>query len=179
MSQMFTTPYKIRNAAAADFPALAAVEMTAGQIFYDQGIIAPSDDHTVTAEKFTYGFSCLVEADDKDTDASGAVIAGFIQLVWVDRFLHIEELSVHPDHQKQGIGAALIAHALDLARQRDALGVTLSTFRDVSWNGPYYEKLGFEEISAVGLGEDYTEMREEEHTAGLDITARCLMIYHL
>lgn len=168
---MFTTPYKIRNAAPAEFPQLASVEMEAGKKFIGEGIIDETLDFTVTPDKFEYGFS-LVAATDEE-------IAGFIQLVWIDRFLHIEEVSVLPTHQRRGIAAALIAHALDLARQKDALGVTLSTFRDVSWNGPYYKKLGFEEISAVGLGEDYTEMREEEHKAGLNITARCLMIYHL
>ncbi len=168
---MFTTAYKIRNATPSEFPTLASVEMEAGKKFIGKGIIDDTVDFTVKPEKFDYGFSVVAATEDE--------IAGFIQLVWVDRFLHIEEVSVLPAHQNQGIAAALIAHALDLARQKDGLGVTLSTFRDVSWNGPYYSKLGFEEVSAVGLGEDYTEMRQEEHDAGLDITARCLMIYHL
>lgn len=169
---MFTTAYKIRNADPSEFPTLASIEMEAGKKFADLDIIDQSLDFTVKPDKFDYGFSIVVDTEDDG-------IVGFIQLVWIERFLHIEEVSVLPSHQRKGLAAALIAHALDLARQKDALGVTLSTFKDVSWNGPYYEKLGFEAVSSVGLGDDYIEMREEEHEAGLNIAARQIMIYHL
>jgi len=169
---MFTTTHKIRNAEKSEFPTLASIEIAAGKRFFDEGVLKSGEGTTPTAANYQDGTCYLVE---HATDGP----VGFIQVFWHDRFLHIQELSVHPDHQRKGIGAALIAHTLDLARQKDALGLTLSTFRDVSWNGPYYEQLGFEAVSAVGLGKPYVQIREREHANSLDITARQIMIYHL
>ena len=53
---------------------------------------------------------------------------------------HIEDVAVHRDHQKKGIGAALIRHAVDEARKLGCYKVILSCFED---RVPFYEGLGF------------------------------------
>ena len=44
---------------------------------------------------------------------------------------------------RRGIGAALVEEACQLARRERQAAVTLSTFIDVPWNGPFYERMGF------------------------------------
>ena len=58
----------------------------------------------------------------------------------VDGCAHIEQVSVAPSHARRGLGAALIDH---LAAETGAPALTLTTFRDVPWNAPYYQRLGF------------------------------------
>jgi hypothetical protein len=44
--------------------------------------------------------------------------------------------------------------------------VTLTTFRDVPWNGPFYAKLGFRELRHLSPG--LAAMREHERLIGDD-----------
>ena len=60
-----------------------------------------------------------------------------------DEALHLEELDVLPGHGRQGIGTRLVRALCDGARGRGIAAVTLCTFRDVPWNAPFYERLGF------------------------------------
>jgi hypothetical protein len=54
----------------------------------------------------------------------------------------------------------------DWARYRGLPAVTLTTFRDVPWNGPFYAKLGFRELSELSPG--LAAMREHERAIGDD-----------
>jgi GNAT superfamily N-acetyltransferase len=58
---------------------------------------------------------------------------------------HLEQLSVHPDHADQGIGRALLRAGCTWAQQHDFDEITLATYRDVPWNGPFYASEGFVE----------------------------------
>jgi GNAT superfamily N-acetyltransferase len=62
---------------------------------------------------------------------------------------HLEQLSVHPDHARQGIGRDLLRAACDWAADHGFRQLTLATYRDVRWNGPFYASEGFVERGAV------------------------------
>ena len=53
---------------------------------------------------------------------------------------HIEDVAVHPDFQKHGIGRALIEHLLDECRRFRCYKIILDCAEAVI---PFYEKLGF------------------------------------
>lgn len=53
---------------------------------------------------------------------------------------HIEDVAVHPDFKEQGIGSALVLHAVEQARAQGCYKVILSCFERVA---PFYERLGF------------------------------------
>ncbi len=53
---------------------------------------------------------------------------------------HIEDVAVHPDFQKHGIGRALVAHLLEVCREFQCYKVILDCAEAVI---PFYEKLGF------------------------------------
>jgi glucosamine-phosphate N-acetyltransferase len=53
---------------------------------------------------------------------------------------HIEDVSVHRDYQGQGIGAALVRHAIEEARRIRCYKVILNCDDRVM---PFYERLGF------------------------------------
>src|SRR6185503_9462415 len=47
---------------------------------------------------------------------------------------HLEELDVHPDHGRRGIGAALVRTVCEWVARSGYSEVTLTTFRAVPWN---------------------------------------------
>ena len=70
---------------------------------------------------------------------------------------------------------ALIEQAVAWAGQRGLGAVTLTTFTDVPWNAPYYERLGFRRLSGDELTPGLKAIRAREAAIGLDRWPRCCM----
>lgn len=62
---------------------------------------------------------------------------------------HLEQLSVRPDHGGRGIGRALLRAGCAWAADEAYPELTLATYRDVPWNGPFYASEGFVERGSV------------------------------
>ena len=93
----------------------------------------------------------------------------------VDGSAHIEQVSVHPSHDRQGVGRALVETAAAWARQRALAALTLTTYADVPWNAPYCERLGFQVLTADEMTNDLCRIREHEAARGLDRWPRVTM----
>ena len=91
---------------------------------------------------------------------------------------HLEQLSVHPDHMGQGKGRALLGAACDWAVQAGYPEITLATYRDVAWNGPFYASAGFEEVGPVDQWYAARGLPPEEPVM-TRFGARVIMIRHL
>lgn len=80
---------------------------------------------------------------------------------------HLEQVSVRlPDRARQGTGTALVRAAMAEARWLGHDDLTLCTYRDLPWNGPFYARLGFVEVPEPPA---YLEaLRDHERTLGLD-----------
>ena len=89
--------------------------------------------------------------------------------------LHLEELDVHPLHGRQGIGRALVEAVCIWGRERGYEEMTLTTYRDVPWNGPFYARLGFEVLGTAELTAELRERVEAEAARGLDPADRVVM----
>ncbi|HAS1153925.1 TPA: GNAT family N-acetyltransferase [Enterobacter cloacae] len=160
----------VRPTSPGDVTALPAIERAAGQRFRDypelawlaEGDVISAEQHLDYAER---GLSWLALANDQPV--------GFILAETHVSSLFILELSVHLDWQGKGIGRRLIACVADQARKRGLASLTLTTFRDVPWNAPFYARLGFEMITT--LTPELREKREEETAHGLAYDARCAM----
>jgi GNAT superfamily N-acetyltransferase len=89
--------------------------------------------------------------------------------------LHVWELAVHQDCQGQGIGRRLIETAVEHARASRAESVTLTTFRDVPWNEPFYQRLGFKTLDMTDMGSRLKRILAKEVGLGLPGERRCAM----
>lgn len=107
------------------------------------------------------------DADDQPVGFLSAEIAG--------QELHIAEISVDHLYQGFGIGRRLIRHAVDEAAARGLAAVTLTTFRTIPWNCPFYERLGFRTLDEAELSPRLTAVLDEEAGQGLARDARCAM----
>ena len=89
--------------------------------------------------------------------------------------IHLQELDVLPEFGRRGIGAALVARVLEEAGTRGK-PVTLSTFRDVPWNAPWYARLGFRALEPEELSPALRVRMDEETARGLPEALRVAMI---
>lgn len=87
--------------------------------------------------------------------------------------LHLHELAVRLRKQGRGVGQALVAAVVEEAHRRGRSAVTLTTFRDLEWNAPWYARQGFVELVAGQLGERLRQELADEDERGL--TGRCAM----
>ena len=88
---------------------------------------------------------------------------------------YIEELDVLPEHGRRGLGTQLIERVCDWGRKQGCAAVDLSTFRDIAWNGPFYRKNGFRDLSPEEWTADMPRIREIETALGLVADARVFM----
>src|SRR4029077_1421090 len=89
--------------------------------------------------------------------------------------VHLEEIDVHPDHGRRGLGARLVTHVCRWAADAGYRSVTLTTFRDVPWNMPFYARLGFEILAVDALPPVLRAIVEDEARRGLDPRRRVVM----
>ncbi|MDB5424717.1 MAG: family N-acetyltransferase [Phenylobacterium sp.] len=102
-------------------------------------------------------------------------LIGFATCEAFELELHLWELAVRHEAQRQGVGRALIAAVVDEARTRGLPAVTLTTFRDIPWNAAFYARCGFVEIPEAELGPFLKLVRAKEVEIGLDVANRCAM----
>jgi ribosomal protein S18 acetylase RimI-like enzyme len=105
-------------------------------------------------------------------DGDGSII-GFAVAWVVDGEGHLDELAVAPEHGRRGVGRALVDEVVAWTRARNLTSITLTTFRDVPWNAPYYRKLGFHVVSA--LSPALRALIDEQATWGLEPSLRVVM----
>lgn len=74
-------------------------------------------------------------------------ITGFVLLSFVLGECHILNLCVHPDHQRKGLGRALLQHALVQAKQKGAGIAYLEVRRSNARAIALYSQEGFVQIS--------------------------------
>ncbi|KUH40577.1 MULTISPECIES: GNAT family N-acetyltransferase [Streptomyces] len=162
---------RIRPARHADLPRLQDVERAAGEPFRALGMDAVADDDPpplTTLEEYRAAGRALV------AEEGGPALA---YLLWddVDGAAHVEQVSVHPDAARRGLGRALIEELAADTAARGVPALTLTTFRDVPWNAPYYARIGFRVLAAAELTHGLRGIRHAEAAHGLDRWPRVCM----
>lgn len=102
-------------------------------------------------------------------------IVGFLCAEVAMGDLHVWEMAVRREWQGQGIGRKLMNAAIDHAYRNQLRSVTLTTFREVSWNEPFYRSLGFEIIHTEGIEPRLAGILQEEIQHGFPGHQRCAM----
>src|SRR5262249_40855558 len=92
---------------------------------------------------------------------------------------HLEEIDVHPDHGRRGLARGLVAAVCEWASRCGYSAVTLTTFRDVAWNMPFYAMLGFEVVPSEEIDAEVAAIVRDEIRRGLDPVRRVVMRYRI
>jgi GNAT superfamily N-acetyltransferase len=163
----------IRLAVDEDLPTLQDIERAAGALFRDLDMQAVADDpppDLETLRSFRRRGRAWVFADGDDRPVA------YLLVELVDNRAHVEQVSVHPSHARNGIGRRLIDQADSWAAEHGLSELTLTTYVDVPWNGPYYQRLGFRFMRDDEMGKGLRAIREREAARGLDMWVRAAMI---
>lgn len=166
--------FTVRPLAVDDVEGVQQVEVDAGQRFrsVDEPRIAACADHPPFPADELRAFAVdgrawVAVADD--------VVVGFVLAEEVDGCAHIEELAVAGAHGGRGIGTALIDAVEAWARVARLPALTLTTFRDVAWNRPLYERRGFRVLRDDELTGGLRDKVVEEEGYGLPAELRVVM----
>lgn len=172
---------EIRPATITDAPLLPAVEHSAGQAFLSIDSLAwIASDGVVSVEEHVARIelgTTWVAVDG--LTPSAPVIAGFLSAELFDDVLHIWELAVSSDYQRQRLGQRLIETTVEWSQDQGLRRIELTTFVDVPWNQPYYERLGFDTLARGALDERLRRVLDREIRAGLPGDRRCAMAKRL
>jgi GNAT superfamily N-acetyltransferase len=162
----------IRPTRTDEGEALREIELRAGQRFHEVGLHDVADEEPASVEslaEYALDGRSWVAVDARD-DPLGYVIVDV-----VDGQAHIEQISVRPDHQGNGLGRALIARVCAWTRHRGLTAVTLSTFATVPWNRPLYEHPGFVVLDNEQIRPELRLVQAHEARHGLDPAQRVCM----
>jgi GNAT superfamily N-acetyltransferase len=164
--------WNIRPARSSDSEALQDIEFAAGAQFREIGMPEIADDDPMSVERLT------TYAEDGRSwvavDLEELPI-GYVVVDVIEGFAHVEQISVRPEHQRKGVGTAMLAEIERWAFTNALSALTLSTFEQVSWNAPLYARMGFRELAEEDLTEGLRAMRKREADEGLDTKRRVVM----
>lgn len=165
--------YSIDSPNVEDIQSLISVDKAASALFAPTGLIKASalNEH-VPADILE---AAIVLGDVFVARTRHQWPCGFALVSERGRGLYLDQVSVHPDHGQRGIGRALVARVLREAEARKLPHVTLSTFRDLPWNGPFYRSMAFKELPRGRLKPFMLEI-EAAQAPHMNIHARCFMM---
>ncbi|GAB3459340.1 GNAT family N-acetyltransferase [Streptomonospora sediminis] len=160
-------PVPIRPMRADETDAVAEVSRAAGALFAEAGLVLPPDD---PREVLASARWVLVACEP---------VRAFAAVEVLDGAAHLAELAVHPDHGRRGVGTALVEAVCGLAGSEGFAAVTLTTFRDLAWNAPWYARRGFAELARAEWGPQLCEQWRREEAAGIVVAPRIAMCRRL
>lgn len=166
-----TSSFRIRLALASDLPHLAAIERAAATRFEPYGLAGVYGAVLTPAAALEEALA----ASRLWIACDGDAIVGFAVASIVGENAHLDEVDVHPDQGRRGIGAALVAEVCAWARAAGFRAVTLTTLRDVPWNAPFYERLGFGVLREDEWSPELREIFTDDARRGIPTSDRVAM----
>lgn len=165
--------FLIRNSTYLDIEQLINIEKSATQAFssipdlkwlVDAPVLSAEIHQEFIANIYAYS---IVDIENQ--------VVGFLYAKRQDNDFYILEFDVRSDLQGQGIGRQLIEFAIQIAQDQQFLSVTLTTFIDIAWNRPFYEKLGFVILAQSEQPAYLKQALENEVKCGFKAETRCAM----
>ena len=163
--------YEVTRCRAKDLPFLAGIELAAAKLLAGkapESVLMETTSHDALQEALTRGHLWVALKND--------IPVGFAHVELLEPGVaHLKEIDVHPGHGRKGIGTCLIAELCDWAARRGYQAITLTTFRDVPWNMPFYERLGFRALLDEDLSPSLIGVLRDEAIRGLNLSNRVAM----
>ncbi|WP_181243698.1 GNAT family N-acetyltransferase [Chamaesiphon polymorphus] len=173
---VFESNYRVRPARFEELPLLSRIENSAAVLFLDTPYAFLVNDEPLSLDFVRQQYQAKrvwVAVDCHE------IVVGYAIAREVDETLYLQQIDVEPEHGRRGIGSALIKTVCNWAKQQGYSIVSLSTFRDLPWNAPFYSKMGFCPVDEAELTTGFQQIRLKESEAGLPISDRVIMYCQL
>lgn len=128
-----------RPATSDDIPAIWVIDSSATSKFGSIPTLADLADPAESNQKFQ---EYLENGRVYVVEEAGQLM-GYVAVFSADEAVFIEEIAVHADHQRKGVGEMLLGAVLRDAERvaksggRKVARISLTTYADVPWNGPW------------------------------------------
>ncbi len=156
--------YTIQFVWESVIPLLNAIEAAAGTIFplgsLPENILAERVPADVLMDAL-HQARLLVAVD------AHQVPVGYAFWQDIDGSALLAQMDVHPQHGRKGLGTALVARIIDQVTQAGFPYLYLTTFSDIPWNAPFYQKLGFVLLDADDQPDFIKESLRDEEARGM------------
>jgi GNAT superfamily N-acetyltransferase len=166
-----STLYTIALARQRDLSALPAIELAAARLLEGhapESVLTETTSHEELRDAQRLGRLWVALLDDQPR--------GFAHVKILEMgHAHLAETDVHPDHGRRGLGTQLVMAVCAWAARQGYESVTLTTFRDVAFNMPFYESLGFAVIPDLVVSPALRAIVNDEMRRGLDPSNRVVM----
>lgn len=164
--------FSIRPARLSDIRLLGEVERSAAQIFRSANLHSLADGPTVDTEFLaamarSQHLWLAVNRNDEPI--------GFVGGENIESNFHLVEISVAQPYQGRGVGKILMGQMIEEVRRMGYKAITLTTYRNLPWNGPWYARMGFNEVRIVDMPPEYWKVWQIETQHGFNMSTRCLM----
>ncbi|AHG39176.1 acetyltransferase [Pseudomonas syringae CC1557] len=107
-------------------------------------------------------------------DRNSHEIIGFAATRLLDGLLYLDTVCVDPRASGNGIGKALLSYVVAYARDIPVQAVSLTTFREPLWNGPWFRKQGFGPMSDARIGEGLRRVMDRQSLTFIPATRETL-----
>lgn len=149
----------IRNTVASDLPRIPAIQTDADELFRTIGVAATKHQTPLSLEELSvfheagHAWVATVSKEGSDSETAIAYILVYVvdndEMGWKSAF--ILRVSVCTEYSRRGIGKALIEHVALWASQHGMSALDMTTLKNVPWNQPYFERLGFQVVDEEEL----------------------------
>lgn len=162
---------QIRLARSEDLPLLGPLEDRAAQRFRDS-------PHPDCASMAHFDLSRLTELSRAGsvwvaTETDQPV--GFVIAEALDDDGYVHELDVEEAYGGRGVGRALLRRVADWTKARGLGSLLLSTFNDVAWNAPFYQRVGFALVPLSAYTPRMLAQRHSDIAAGMKAASRVML----
>jgi len=141
---MHTLHFTLRAGTAPEIETLCEIDLDACELFTQAGLDLdlPAGHQFFVAERARWM---------RSLDSGRAIVAiggsdrmlGFAAGALIDGEAYLDQLSVRREFMRQGVGRALLRDTGRRAREEGSSALWLTTYDHLSWNRPFYERVGF------------------------------------
>jgi GNAT superfamily N-acetyltransferase len=160
---MHARTWKLRHARTDELTRLVAIDDDACSLYVEAGRdveLAEEHAHFEEAEQARWRESLergrvIVAVTSADEPI------GFASLGFIDGEAYLQQVSVRRAWMGRGVGRALV----DWAMAWNGGRLWLTTYSDIPWNRPFYERLGFACVDEASCGPEMRRILDDERRA--------------
>ncbi len=156
--------YRVELARPEQIHLLQEIERAAAALFPNDVITPEIRLNTVPHEQLK---TALVDERLWTAATNTGTVVGFAIAMREFNAAFLEEIDVHPTHQRKGLGRRLIGEVVCWAQAQKFSRVLLTTFEYVPWNAPFYLTLGFRKLAENELSSQLRERLHDERKRGM------------
>jgi GNAT superfamily N-acetyltransferase len=151
----------VRLAEPADLVHLHAIERASSALFPPGRI--PDVDDVMPIDRL----AMAIDEGSLVVAVSQGSVVGFAMAELQDEGFHLAVMAVHPAHGRLGLGRQLVAAIIQEASRRNLANLTLTTFADLPFNGPFYRSAGFCQLADEELSPTLRRILATEGRLGM------------